>query len=387
MIVPGLGGFMAHHVEARYDESDMLFLPPIRTIGFNSKLSMNDSLLAQSYVEAYDISFPDAQERIAQEVAELKAALDDEGQYELNDIGVLSINEEGSYQFEPCEAGILTPDLYGLCSFGMKKWSLPDSAAEEAVVSTQHASDASSRRKVEEKPAFVEVPIAHAPLVAEAEAVATEPVSGNNEHSWSGILPSVDDSEDGKTIHIKVSVVRNIFAVAVSVIMFFILAPTINQNVPHGVNMSSVKSGVVCNLLPADVAVVTPDMHLSKEDKGAASVRQVRKDNAAGQGRAVVIDNTETPASAGESKEPVQAKDKVGYYSVVLAARITRHNAEAFVASLHGDGCKDARVIDNGEVVRVVCGQYASEAQAQQRMQQMRAQKAFKDCWILHVND
>ena len=87
VIVPGLGGFMTHHVEARYDEADNTFLPPLRTLGFNPKLKLNDSLLAQSYVEAYDISYPEAVNRIEEEVNELKQHIQNEGSYELTDIG------------------------------------------------------------------------------------------------------------------------------------------------------------------------------------------------------------------------------------------------------------------------------------------------------------
>jgi len=120
VIVPDLGGFMAHHVDARYDEQEHLFLPPLRTLGFNPQLKMNDSLLVQSYIEAYDISYPEAYRRIQSEVAELRQHLETEGMFELNGIGVLSINEEGNLLFEPCEAGILTPQLYGLSSFEMQ---------------------------------------------------------------------------------------------------------------------------------------------------------------------------------------------------------------------------------------------------------------------------
>jgi len=111
---------MAHHVDARYDEQDGMFVPPIRTLGFNPQLTMNDSLLVQSYIEAYDISYPEALRRIESEVAELKAHLDTEGSYELNDLGVLALNSEGHLEFQPCEAGIITPWLYGLSSFEMK---------------------------------------------------------------------------------------------------------------------------------------------------------------------------------------------------------------------------------------------------------------------------
>lgn len=112
---------MAHHVDARYDESDGSFLPPLRTLGFNPQLKLNDSLLVHSYIEAYDISYPEALRRIEAEVRELRQHLEADRQYELNDIGILRINDEGKLEFEPCEAGILTPQLYGLSSFEMPR--------------------------------------------------------------------------------------------------------------------------------------------------------------------------------------------------------------------------------------------------------------------------
>ena len=112
---------MAHHVDAHYDEEENIFLPPLRTLGFNPLLKLNDSLLAQSYIEAYDISYPEATRRIEEEVNELKQHLRNKGVYELEDIGTLRLNDEGNYIFEPCEAGILTPTLYGLSSFEMKR--------------------------------------------------------------------------------------------------------------------------------------------------------------------------------------------------------------------------------------------------------------------------
>lgn len=127
---------MAHHVDARYDEGDHTFLPPLRTLGFNPQLRMNDSLLAQSYVEAYDISYPEAVRRLESEVAELRQHLETTGSYELNDLGTLFLNDEGSVVFEPCEAGILTPSLYGLSSFQMEPLARAEQS-EEAPVKAQ----------------------------------------------------------------------------------------------------------------------------------------------------------------------------------------------------------------------------------------------------------
>ena len=119
VIVPGFGGFMAHHVDARYDGRDNMFLPPLRTVGFNPQLTMNDSLLALSYVETYDISYPEALRRIEDEVVEIRQSLENEGKFEIENIGMLFLNEDGNISFEPCEAGILTPDFYGLGGFDM----------------------------------------------------------------------------------------------------------------------------------------------------------------------------------------------------------------------------------------------------------------------------
>ena len=45
--------------------------------------------------------------------------LQNDGSYEMNDIGTLAFNEDGHYVFTPCEAGILTPSLYGLGAYEM----------------------------------------------------------------------------------------------------------------------------------------------------------------------------------------------------------------------------------------------------------------------------
>ena len=60
VIVPGLGGFIAHHQPAHYEEDEGVFLPPTRTVGFNPQLTMNDGLLTQAYMQTYHTDFPDA---------------------------------------------------------------------------------------------------------------------------------------------------------------------------------------------------------------------------------------------------------------------------------------------------------------------------------------
>ena len=184
VIVPGLGGFMAHHVDARYDEEDSSFLPPLRTLGFNPQLKMNDSLLVQSYIEAYDISYPEALRRIENEVNELRQHLETNGQFELNDLGILQLNEEGNLEFEPCEAGILTPDLYGLSSFEMKPLALQvEKPVEDA--------DTHDEKKEEE-------------------------------------VQQVNDDEPAITI--RMSWLRNVVAVAAAIVAFFMIGTPVSNS-------------------------------------------------------------------------------------------------------------------------------------------------------------
>lgn len=137
--VPGLGSFMAQYIPARYDGIDGSFLPPMRTVGFIQRVVMNDSLVAQSYVEAYDISYPEAVRRLEDDVEAVRRQLEETGDYQMNGIGTLSLNADGNLEFEPAEAGIITPSLYGLGNFQMERIDAQSSTSDEHHVNWRMA--------------------------------------------------------------------------------------------------------------------------------------------------------------------------------------------------------------------------------------------------------
>ena len=221
VIVPNLGGFVAHHVDARFDEEDSTFLPPLRTLGFNPQLKMNDSLLVQSYIEAYDISYPEALRRIESEVEELRQYLETDGQVELNDLGLLRLNDEGNIEFEPCESGILTPTLYGLSSFEMQPLAV---AQPEEIDESQQ-------------------------LMAEAEGDQREPA-----------------------ITIRMSWLRNAVAVAAAVVAFFMIGtPISNSNVQQS-SFIHIGSG------SSQASATTSDSTLSLQAAGTEANETVSAD-------------------------------------------------------------------------------------------------------------
>ena len=323
VIVPGLGGFMTHHVDARYDTEDQLFLPPLRTLGFNPQLTMNDSLLVQSYIEAYDLSYPEALRRIENEVEELKQHIDAAGCYELNDIGVLSLNEEGNYLFTPCEAGILTPELYGLSTFEMKKI---EAAAPEAE----------AQQETEETSAPV--------LVS---------------------LTTDDEEDDDRAFVIKMSWIRNTVAIAAAVLAFFLMTTPVSNSNSTQLNIGQLNNPLLVSkphkpaVKPDTTLKIAPDTTVA--DK---VVEEVKKDSVAAQ---------------PETKETD--------YCIVLASYVSMKNAQAFVDDLHKRGFEEAEIFIRNNVTRVVCGHFETQSAAYNRLNRVRNSKGFEEAWVLKLKD
>ena len=335
VIVPDFGGFMAHHVDARYDGRDNTFLPPLRTIGFNPQLQINDSLLAQSYVEAYDISYPEALNRIESEVAEIRQELETTGKFEFNNIGVLYLNENGNYSFEPCEAGILTPELYGLGGFNM----LPLSSLETpATVIAEEIPENKEKKEM-----------------AEEQKAQTAQMT-----------PSVFDEEDedargAEFVQIKKSVLRNLAAACIAVIAFFALSTPLNS--PNR-QMSKVDTSLLTRIMPKEITKQAASQELSLDTK---TMKLEEKNEKA-------LDEKEI-----KSAEP--------YYSIVLASRVTKRNAANYVERLQAQGLKDTKVIITSNNVKVVYGSFDSENQAQNALNKLRHNEVFSDGWITKIND
>jgi hypothetical protein len=117
VIVPGLGGFIAHYQPAHYEAAEQRYYPPVRTIGFNPQLILNDGLLAQLYMQKFHTDFPDATYRIQHAVEALKDVLFEEGRVEIPGVGELCFNMRHAYEFHPVKQGQTSPALYALQSF------------------------------------------------------------------------------------------------------------------------------------------------------------------------------------------------------------------------------------------------------------------------------
>ena len=338
VIVPGFGGFIAHHVDARYDEDDRLWLPPYRTLGFNPQLTLNDSLLVQSYVEAYDMSYPDAQRQIEAEVEELKSILHTEGEYEMDGVGTLSVNIEGNVEFEPCEAGILSPEVYGLSDFNFKRLKDVDS---KEVVQPEGRSVA---------------------LNKEVKGVKEVREEKESEEPTPALLDFAMDDDHADNQHnaivIKMSWIRNAVAIAAAVACFFLLATPITNSNLGNTAMSQLQGNIIYKLMPKD-SNMTPAEPVVKEAKEVKEVKEVKE---------IQEENKDT-------------------YCIVLASQVKRSNAEEYVSQLQKRGISDARINVEKGTIRVICGKYDNQSQAYNHLNKMAKNIEFADAWVYKLKE
>ena len=344
VIVPDFGGFMAHHVDAYYDEQEGIFLPPLRTLGFNPQLKINDSLLAQSYVEAYDISYPEAILRIEDEVNELKMHLQTKGIYELNSIGTLEFNENGNYVFTPCEAGILTPHLYGLCSFEMTP--IKTSVAPAAVP----VEDEVEKDEAAEEAAQI-IRMNH--LETDSEAV------------------EVEDEDEEDVVRIKFSWIRNTVAVAAILLAVFFAAMPTGKTEMMTRTISNINNSLLFGMMSKDTN--TSKIKINKAD--------IQKP----------INKVDTISQLEKIKteQTVKTDSVKRGYCIVLASQVSKRNAEMFIERLKGKGLDSAEICitNKAQVIRrVICGNFHTKEEAYNALRNIHKDEELKDAWVYKIN-
>lgn len=347
VIVPGLGGFIASHIPARYDERDNMFLPPSRTLGFNPKLNINDSLLVQSYTEAYDLSYPDAYARIENEVRELKQHIENEGFYELSDIGTLCLNNEGNLEFKPCEAGILTPDLYSLSSFEIKKDTY-NVVSQEENVKTNDISEKSTTT----------ITYTTAPIRSKAKDKL------DTENQQSAFVSN-------NAIEVKFKVLKSVFAVIIAIITFFAWTSPINNN-NKMIQTGSIDNGIIHNLLKRSYNNIKKSSILLDEKR--------KKDYE------VFHKEKSIPSSTKqESKLSDTVKNNNNYFCIVLASRVGKKNADEFVKKLNAKGIKASTLVEGNNSIKVVYGNYMTKNDAYNALNNLKGNEYFYDAWVHHI--
>ena len=372
VIVPGLGGFVAHYTPAMRVAEENVFLPPTRIIGFNPQLKMNDGLLVQSYMAVYDTDFSDATRIVEKEVAYIFTALHEEGKVDLPNIGELRYSIHGTYDFAPYDHKITTPYLYGLDSFEMQ---------ELAELKKPYA---------ELKKPYMEKTIRYSvPVVPE-------------------------DKKRRVEIKFNRSYLSNAVAmIAVVALFFFLSTPIENTEVVEG-NYAQLLPNELFEMIEKESLAINPIVVSRKADTPKASaqkntgqkakkkvvpvaVREVKVGQANAQNAPVVSQPKQQAAEVSSSasatiKSEVQ-KTTAGTvapslvsakkYHIIIASVGTEKDAEAMAKQLIEKGYPHAKAIVGDGKMRVSIESCGTETEAYQALNRVRQNETYKNAWVL----
>lgn len=364
VIVPGLGGFIAHNKAAEFKDSANVFCPPVRTIGFNPQLIINDGLLAQSYMQAYDTDFPDASRKIESVVSQIKDSLYKNGQAELENIGTLYYTMAGVYGFEPYQNAFFSPSLYGLGSFSISPLSELKPVKETAV---------EPRIIIETVPSCEE-----------------------------------DSKEKAKQRHIIKRMAEHAVGIAAAVILFFVLSVPVENTYLDNSSYASLGAETMLDAIRsksmATTSLETKDIKQNNATNRRNNVNTLRPVAV----KSVKVEKAEPKASKEVKALPAVAKKEVvkteavkaetkgtkevqksnsaqnkGLF-VIVSSLQTMQDAEKELAKFKKQGYEEATILTSDNRYRIALYRYTDKAKAYEKINELRKDEQFKTAWLLN---
>lgn len=114
VIVPGLGGFIAHQESAVIDPVSMVIIPPSKHITFNAQLLINDGLLASHIADYLKIDYVDAVKILDIETNNFNQILKSKSQFQIEGLGNFTQNVAGNLLFTPEKNANFLNQSFGL---------------------------------------------------------------------------------------------------------------------------------------------------------------------------------------------------------------------------------------------------------------------------------
>ena len=326
VIVPGFGGFVAHYSPATRIKEENRFLPPTRTIGFNPQLKLNDGVLVQSYMSAYDTSFADASRIVEKEVNEFIGLLHEEGKAHLDNIGEIHYNIYGNYEFVPYDYKITTPSLYGLDSFEMHELS----------------------------------------------------VLQQKEKVW---IPAHPEKEK-KTFEISINraYLRNAAAMIAAIVLFFAFSTPVENTDVQKNNYAQLLPSELFEQIEKQSVAVTP-VYVKSD-----AMQQVKKLSATASTSSSTKTSSTKKNTADKTSKPIAVREvKVAKhpYHIIVAGGISLKDAEAIATQLKSKGFANAKALNMDGKVRVSISSFDNRNEATKQLLELRKNETYKNAWLL----
>lgn len=331
VIIPGFGGFVAHYAPAMRVEEENMFLPPTRTIGFNSQLKMNDGILVQSYMAAGDTNFSDATRMVEKDVQALIAGLHEEGKCDLGNVGEIRFTIHHTYEFIPYDNKMTTPYLYGLDSFEMKELR-----------------------------------------------VLSQLPHGKPAHTLSG---------EKKNYEIKINraYLRNAVAMVAAIALFFFMSTPVENTAVENNNYAQLlptelfdkieKQSVA--LTPVTVQAVLPNAQAAAADRDKKASKPVVRPVAVKEVKVAQAVEVEKVVTKVAQVKPESA------YHIIVASVGTYRDAEQMTKELKAQGFSGAKALVGDGKVRVSIMSCPTTEEANNQLSKIRANSVYQNAWVL----
>ena len=328
VVLPGFGGFLIRPVGAHYADDEHLFLPPSRTVAFNSRLTENDGLLANRYMHDFQIGYNDAYRLVEKDIERLADTLATEGTASLPGVGVLQQDIQSAIHFTADNKGLEMPSLCGLDAIGI-----------------QTLSALSDNRK-------------HVGAETSKPVITTTP-------------KSID-------IHIGKRFVHAISSAAAAALLLVLFAlPMSRDQQPNvaGLNIAS------------NSAKATAETTLVAETPSASESRSIYPFEAVitskTESETISANESAVPQST-EATTPSESVAESGEkpYHIIIASLPNERNADLLVKKYTNKGFPETRILRVDNYVRISLASFAEKEDAVQRLREIRSDETYKHAWV-----
>lgn len=369
VILPGFGGFIAHDVPAYYVSEEGLYYPPSRNISFNAAITMNDGLLAQSYMKSYQVDYARATYLVDMAIEQLRDTLDEEGIATLPHIGTIKQNIYQSLQFIPESAGITSPKHFGLSSFVIKELS---QLTQQPTL------------KIKEQP-----------------------------------TPIITQTEKTINVHINKSIFRHVISTAAVLLLLLMISMPTGNHKPTDIASLQLTEVLTTPIVQQDVPTSMPQaVELTEQEATTQETDIVQPEQNTTLAAIALKEAPTTKIAVAVAKEPIAATTQEATalqpdiqqetaiteftaeptqaprttvstktYHIIIASLPNHRGAEETLNTYLNKGYTQASLVERDDRVRISLIHFSDKDEANEYLKTLREKDTFQNAWLLAVRN
>ncbi len=340
--IPGIGVFVTEELPARYYPKENLYLPPVRSVRLDTTNKEDDHKLEDCLIRLHHVTRNVAGKWIAEYANDINQSLMDMGIMDMGTIGRL-VSVDNKITFEVCDAGVNTPELYGLDSFHIAK--LPTNA-HKSYINTDHTHFTIRLRRT----------TIHRAMTAAAMLIVALTV----------ILPNYN-SFNSSGLKAGLSAAKNVIDMLITN-----ANPISRSSSDSLVTVPQEEERSIVNV-PTSEPQQTQDITETPTDEVLEAAPQP----------IAHPEMAEVPAAEEATEELDSPSLEVKGFCIVMASAVTHKGADFLIEKLNKEGFSNAVKYEDKGMLRVLLIGYENEESARAHVSVVRAtDKLYSGSWI-----